>query len=439
MEREYRKDSQGHYLITEYEGKRGDYREKMLVNNCMDGILSTEVQEIDGKRQLWFDITGKTQALEEFRRNSPSVSIVCELFCQLENAAKQIEQYMMDTEDLWIDLETIFTDGDKFWFAYIPGRAENTDKQLDYALEQLMSCMNYDDSGLVSLVYLLHARNKQKSGGLFCLKEMCEKILAAKEENREEEAVDGKGKSGKRIPSEIDPVTGEIINGAGFVEGCEREYDESVRETKRQSEEILESGLVQKGKNWILNKFRQFMRNTDSDKEDYEEEETEYRTKHTNERRDDFDDTSINEREKRFGYVGNAEENDTVLLTNRWNEEEEGDTVLLSAMIPQYGLEPVESGRETIKIGDYPFILGKKVERDEKGYVFSELTVSRRHAKIVKQENEFYLVDTESLNGTYLNGTKLLPNECREVREGDVVGIADIHYIFTCLNSSNAI
>jgi hypothetical protein len=49
-----------------------------------------------------------------------------------------------------------------------------------------------------------------------------------------------------------------------------------------------------------------------------------------------------------------------------------------------------------------------------------DLGVSRRHASIVRKDTaSLVIVDKGSPNGTYLNGTRLIPNQPRILRDGD--------------------
>jgi hypothetical protein len=50
-----------------------------------------------------------------------------------------------------------------------------------------------------------------------------------------------------------------------------------------------------------------------------------------------------------------------------------------------------------------------------------EAGVSRRHAKLRRQNETIVIIDEDSANGTYLNGQKILSNEPRILRDGDEV------------------
>ena len=57
-------------------------------------------------------------------------------------------------------------------------------------------------------------------------------------------------------------------------------------------------------------------------------------------------------------------------------------------------------------------------------------TVSRIHAKIRRKEEEYYLTDMNSRNGTAVNGRLLLPEEEYRLQPEDEVDFAQARYIF---------
>ncbi|HPU44098.1 MAG TPA: FHA domain-containing protein [Dictyoglomaceae bacterium] len=57
-------------------------------------------------------------------------------------------------------------------------------------------------------------------------------------------------------------------------------------------------------------------------------------------------------------------------------------------------------------------------------------TVSRFHAKIIKNDDKYFIEDTNSANGTLVNGIKVT----RELlHDGDIIQIGDIVLVFKCL------
>ncbi|NJK90778.1 MAG: FHA domain-containing protein [Blastochloris sp.] len=55
-------------------------------------------------------------------------------------------------------------------------------------------------------------------------------------------------------------------------------------------------------------------------------------------------------------------------------------------------------------------------------------SVSRSHAKLHQHENQWYIQDLNSSNGTYLNGHRC---ETNTLREGDIVNVGDFSLVFS--------
>jgi uncharacterized ubiquitin-like protein YukD len=93
--------------------------------------------------------------------------------------------------------------------------------------------------------------------------------------------------------------------------------------------------------------------------------------------------------------------------TNAYLLSETGTKFLLSS-----GLTVL--GRNDAKSGTF-------VDIDLKGLVSDPKIISRRHAQIRMLDGRFHLIDLASINGTKLNGQRLLPNEKHQLRDGDVI------------------
>jgi FHA domain/zinc-ribbon domain len=88
---------------------------------------------------------------------------------------------------------------------------------------------------------------------------------------------------------------------------------------------------------------------------------------------------------------------------------EKGNAVLVIKKGPDAGMS-FTIDRETIIIGRHP----------ESDIFLDDITVSRRHAEITRKETGFVLMDTGSLNGTYLNRERI---ENAVLNNGDEIQI----------------
>ena len=63
------------------------------------------------------------------------------------------------------------------------------------------------------------------------------------------------------------------------------------------------------------------------------------------------------------------------------------------------------------------FTLGKSDSCD--GILAFNDEISREHCKILQREGQYYIVDLNSTNGTYLNDEMLVPNQEYPIQPGD--------------------
>jgi predicted component of type VI protein secretion system len=63
--------------------------------------------------------------------------------------------------------------------------------------------------------------------------------------------------------------------------------------------------------------------------------------------------------------------------------------------------------------------------------VLDSAAISREHAAVVRRDGRWYLEDRGSFNGTYLNGTRLVPGTPLPLRHADRIGIGEETLIFS--------
>lgn len=73
------------------------------------------------------------------------------------------------------------------------------------------------------------------------------------------------------------------------------------------------------------------------------------------------------------------------------------------------------------------FIIGKKQELVD-GVISFNRMISRTHCKIVRQGNQFSVIDLNSANGTYVNRVRLQPEQSCTIKDGDVIRLANSEF-----------
>lgn len=123
---------------------------------------------------------------------------------------------------------------------------------------------------------------------------------------------------------------------------------------------------------------------------------------------------------------------ETLLYVEESEEEEEvsNPTVLLSERHHELRprLVPLDRLQEPMVLSYFPFVVGKHSKHVD--YLLDYEVISRYHAKITKEGEQYYLSDLNSTNGTFKNDTALPIYEPQELSHGDIVSFANIRYQF---------
>lgn len=84
---------------------------------------------------------------------------------------------------------------------------------------------------------------------------------------------------------------------------------------------------------------------------------------------------------------------------------------------------------KTVALLDKPITtIGKK--KEDADVFLNDMSVSRLHARVVKEKDVCYIEDMNSTNGTFKNGLRLQPYERRELEEGDEIKIGRVMLVF---------
>ena len=78
--------------------------------------------------------------------------------------------------------------------------------------------------------------------------------------------------------------------------------------------------------------------------------------------------------------------------------------------------------RSSFDIGKEAFFIGRS---DDNDILIKDPSVSRKHAKIIRKGDRYYIVDLQSRNGTRLEGHLLTPGDHYEVPEGITISIGE--------------
>lgn len=80
-----------------------------------------------------------------------------------------------------------------------------------------------------------------------------------------------------------------------------------------------------------------------------------------------------------------------------------------------------------IEVTKDEFTIGKKQELVDRAIVFNKL-ISRSHCKIIRDGEQFVIVDLDSANGTYVNGPRIQAGQPCPIKNGDLIRLANSEF-----------
>lgn len=412
---ECQRDMGRNYLIFREEiALEEGYFLKLVQNSPIEGILPLEIRTVDGRKECYCDITGKQSLKTAFDRGSMDKTQLEEILGGIQKIIKRGEEYLLRQEDYVLSAETIFLDFSDFslYLCYIPGYKKPMEEKWKEFTEYLMNAVDYKKEDTVLFVYSLYKAARQEGG-------LPEEFHWQKKEEKKE---------WQKEPEES-PLTRKQIRTSvpEFEERIEEDEQVEVYPQKiylmaaatifatavaalaglflwRPDAVRAGAYLLILGSLCIYVLGRLFSR---ENKESKIERQVEF----------------IPAEEEQQGW-----EQDQVF---EWRSQEDDNTTVLAAeAFEKNCFLRAEDKRkyQDIELIEFPFFFGKL--RTQVHSSIENPAVSRFHAKIEHLGGEYYLVDLNSTNGTYLNGERLRAHERRKLVALDKVQFADVGYYF---------
>lgn len=356
------------------------YQYCILNRGGIKGLLPCSLRYIDGQAYLYYDISSKQNIAQIFERRCITRDWICDFMWSYRQIQQELDRFLLDDHNVIWHPEQIFADLDNriFSFMYVPYcEYENSfGKLVDFWVEHI----DYEDETLVEFVYHVYDQ-LEKNGDIYLQGQIFEDaVLLERKEAKKPETIDNLGTAG--IEQELQqPLTAE-------------EQSVTTKEEKKKFFSIFE-GKKRKNKD-IQENYRKEMQRAMNGCAVAEEETYTYGK------------TINDNQETEYGR--------TVYI----EERPDSDNMEHRIYSPE--------GKLLASLSKEIFCIGKK--KEEVDLVLEDISVSRMHARIMKQGTEIYLEDLNSTNGTYKNGLRLEPYERRKLESEDEIKCGNITLIF---------
>lgn len=484
MYAEYKRDVSHNYLILREEEKvnTASYQVRMLTGNVIPSILKCRLQGLDGNLLFYYDITSRQSLASFYEQRKFHRKDLHMLFCGFIRVMEEMAEFLMNTDQLLLCPEYIFLDIEKreVKFCCLPDYHHPIQEQFRELTEYLLPRLDHEDSQAVSMGYGVYRKAMETGFQLEHIKEAIYQNREVTEKSNDRESTQNQEQ--KPPENNLDSMDnfGEKIQEKADVSHLLKTDVENKTSKRKKGKKKEESDFQKSSNEWtgallcvstaavliiflilrylgylpgipaeaifggaiILLVLAAFLSWTAEKKKQKKQMSAEWRQKVKRELDDTYESSSEKRRKER-----NSEdlyEADSVQeKMPEWGDgkykmpeqtgetENYGETVVLSAGQTEgpaslVSREPGELA--TIYLDRDLMVIGKMENAADA--VISLPTVSRIHAKIRKADDEYYLSDLNSRNGTSVNGRLLKTGEEYQLQDEDQVEFAQARYIF---------
>ncbi|MDR1769352.1 MAG: DUF6382 domain-containing protein [Hungatella sp.] len=434
MKAAYRREMKHNYLIMEPEEAGCEsYEIHMMAANRIEGLLKFHVKQVDNRKFYYYEITSKQPLSRVLECHSLGGEELKKLIGDIGRTLEKLEAYLLKEKQILLEPEYIYVEPEQFTVSLclVPGRQVGFPGEMTELLRYLLGKVNHQDKECVVMAYGLYQESLKENYGIKDLLEIAGKNCARGKE-RDEDLTKPEGDS-KPEESHISPQP-DFLNQ-------EVEEGNSFFDVKEKGAVLIIPILVMFGiaaalwlvlgmegirKFWYgvplaggfsaLAVFTAWKKETGQRKEIMiKREEGDHQPGSSFDWQMTFEE-EIKEKTPKH-ETGDEEVIQTVLLTDTTADKN-----------IRY-LRAVGSDAEDIVITYVPYLIGKQEGMVD--CVLAGEAVSRIHARIDREGEEYRISDLNSTNGTSVNGRLLETNETVALKKGDEVFIANFPFIFT--------
>lgn len=373
MNIQYQRNLKNSYMVVIEPGQPlnmdGQLAEKMIQRQRIPGLLHWVTMEHEGDMTFWYQITGLQSLSDWLTHHALDYKLFGHLLSELLALQEELPRFYLKTQHLLLQSEQIFLDasGEQVVFCYEPLWNRDPRRSLQELMEQLLPKIDHADKDAVRLGYGLYEKCQEENADVWnYVLEQNTGNACIHQETGEEFATDR--------PEQTDQPEQKAVK-----------KENTQRKSSGIPEKMLEKLPVTSALSWVR---------------------------------------SLGKKKKEKPapvYLFEPEEKEEVC---------ENPTVYLGAKeIAEGRLLYRGAGEESSFVieGD-SFLLGGRNEQAD-GQIQAS-GVSRNHARITREEDQYYIEDLNSKNGTYLNGELLAYKQKCPVNPGDHLRFAREEYVF---------
>lgn len=184
MEISYTKDTYHTYMVIVGSGAdETDDEEKMLSNQQSSALLPFHMQQLNGKKDYYYDITGRMDFKSYIEKQQADVIIIENVIHFLINTYHTVDEYLLSPDSILLDPACVYMDMDEknLYAAYVPGMRDCFDRQLQWFSACLLENTDHRDKEGVLLAYEFYKTVRREDFAPGLLTALCKRESVAEE------------------------------------------------------------------------------------------------------------------------------------------------------------------------------------------------------------------------------------------------------------------
>ena len=378
LQTEYVRNLNANYerVLLDKKPEEKRYQYCILSRGGIRGLLPCSLRYMNGLAYLYYDISSKQNVAQLFGTRPVTREWMKDFLWSVQQIRQEMDRFLLDTRNILWNCEQIFQDleSNQFFFLYIPYyQGENSFLEV---LDFLVEHADYNDDILVECVYHMYEQ-VENCGEAYLQAQIFEDAKAL---NRP---------IADTVPEE------KTTESEAFEEAEEESRPDEVKEPEEKKKRRDE-------KKGILGIFDGKRHKSREMQEEYRREMQRAMNGYAVAEEDSYD------REEDYGR--------TIYIEEKTEEE--------ACMYRLYTPED----RLIAEIIKPASVIGKR--KGEADVLLDDPSVSRMHARIMRERDNCYLEDLNSTNGTFKNGLRLQPYEKKKLEPGDEVKCGRVLMVF---------
>jgi len=406
MRTEYVRNLHSNYVRLALEEKPEEkrYQYCILSRGGIKGLLPASLRYLDGDAYLYYDITSKQSLVQLHQKGNVSREWFLDFLASLKRLKRELERFLLQVDNVIWDPQHVFQDleNNVFSFLYVPYyQGENQFLRL---LSFLVEKIDYEDSELVECIYKMY--EQLEKNGVTYLQEQIYKDAEVLEKKRDPKEA-RKTEQGRVAEQGRMAERGELSRGQEETlapkDGARRSMTYDVKEESMSGTSGNLNDLEDPAPKRIFGLF----------------ENKRARKAKEPERKEEY-----------YEIAGQALSNYHVAESTEYDEEYGKTAYIRQHPEKKEGVHRLFylDGRKASDLTVPNLLIGKY--KDKVDLYLPDDSVSRMHARILKDQEEYFLEDANSTNGTFQNKTRLEPYERKRLEPGDELRFGNVSLVF---------